>query len=177
VYLSNKIYLNNQILFVKHFAVVALLLLTCLSVQAQKGSNFLKLHASAELTTGLFNEGYNTGWGVYATDYFGIAGKTSISLSTGFAAWNAKDADLKIGMSLTKLGLRQFLAGGLYFQADAGIAVGLKDWSGSTKFAYSAGAGYLIRLKHRGGIDISAKVNRAFIRTWIGVGAGYEFKL
>jgi len=161
----------------KYSLLVFVLLSVTTSSHGQKNGNFLKLHASAEFTTGLFNEGYNTGWGIYATDYFGLGDKTAISLSTGIASWNAKNAELKAGMSLSRVGLRQFLASGFYLQADAGIAVGLKDWSGSTKFAFSGGAGYLFRINGKGGVDISAKVSRSFDRTWIGLGAGYEFKL
>jgi hypothetical protein len=161
----------------KVFFLTTIFGLFILNSFSQQGSNYLKVYASAEFTTGLFDEGYNTGWGIYATDFYGMGEKTSLSLSTGIASWNAKNADITAGMWLTRFGLRQFLVKGFYLNADGGIAVGIKDWSGSSQFAYGGGIGYLLRSKRGGGIDISARVNRSFERTWIGLGAGYEFKL
>jgi len=145
------------------------------NVQAQKGNNHLKLNGGAELNTGLFSEGYNTGWGVYATDYFGINEQTSLLLSTGVASWKVKDGSFKVGMSLTRFGVRQFVSNGFYLQGDAGISVGLETWSGLKRFAFGGGPGYLFKSKKGGGVDISARVNRSFHRTWIGLAAGYEF--
>jgi len=144
---------------------------------AQRRENFLKVISSVELPVGFFQNGYKTGWGIYATDYLGIADKTAIALSSGIASWNAKNASIKAGMSISKLGIRQFISSGFYLQTDAGIAVGIKDWTGSSKFTFDGIAGYLVRTKGGGGVDFSAKVNRAFARTWVGLGVGYEFKL
>jgi hypothetical protein len=157
--------------------IVLCLTLIALNAFAQKNTNNLKINAGAEMPIGLFSKGYNAGWGVYATDYFGIADQTSISLSSGIASWKVKDGAFKIGMSLTRLGLRQFISNGLYLQGDAGVSVGLQSWSGSSKFVFGGGPGYLIKSKKGGGIDLSARVNRSFNRTWIGAAAGYEFKL
>ncbi len=148
-----------------------------LIIFAQKHTNTLKVHGGPELTTGLFADGYKTGWGVYATDYVGLGDKTSLSLSTGVAFWNAKNASIKAGMSLTRLGLRQFVSNGLYFQGDAGLGIGLSDWSNDKEFVFGGGTGYLFKTKKGGGFDLSLRANRGFSRTWIGLGLGYEFKL
>jgi hypothetical protein len=162
----------------KHFAFTFLVFFAALlSSDAQKNNNYLKIHGSAELTTGLFADGYNTGWGIYITDYYGVAENTNICLSTGIASWNASNAAVKAGLSLTRVGIQQFIAKGFYLQADAGIGIGIRDWSGTTRFTLGGGPGYLFKSKGGGGFDISARVNRGFNRTWIGLGAGYEFKL
>lgn len=144
----------------------------------QKGSNFLKLHASAELTTGLFADGYKTGWGVYATDYYGTTKDGSLAFSAGLAGWNeANGGTTKAGMFLVRVGYRQIIAAGLYAQGDGGIGIGSKNFSGTTRFVFGGGLGYLIKNKTGSGFDISARVNRGFSRIWIGLGAGYQFKL
>jgi hypothetical protein len=162
----------------KHFFLTALLFFCVIITNAQKGTNFLKIHGGAELTTGLFAEGYQTGWGVYVTDYYRVSDKTNISLSTGIASWKVKDdASFKIGMSLTRVGLQQYISNGFYLQGDAGVGVGLQKWSGTTKFVFGGGPGYLFKSKAGGGFDLSTRVNRGFNRTWIGLAAGYQFKL
>ena len=144
---------------------------------AQKGSNYLKIHAAAEFTTGLFADGYNTGWGVYATDYIEVAKGGSFLLSIGIAGWKASNDPSKAGMFLTRIGYRQFVSSGLYMQGEGGLGFGQNNFSGSTKFVLSGGFGYLFKGKRGNGFDICAKVNRGFIRTWIDLGAGYQLKL
>lgn len=162
----------------KYLFCLHVLTICFLNLNAQKNSNYIKIHAGAEITTGLFAEGYNSGWGVYITDYYGISDGGSIAFSTGVAVWKSSDAsEVKAGMSLTRLGFRQFVAEGFYLQADAGIGIGLQSFSGATRFAFGGGPGYLFKSKKGGGLDISTRINRGFNRTWIGVGAGYQFKL
>ncbi|MGZ5135798.1 MAG: hypothetical protein ACXWCG_11630 [Flavitalea sp.] len=161
----------------KYFVLVYLAVSVTLSVQAQTKSNHLKINGGAEITTRLFARGYNTGWGLYVTDYIGIANQQNLSLSTGVAFWNARNSSFKVGISLTRIGFRQFVSNGFYFIGDAGIGVGLKSWSGTTRFAFGGGTGYLFRNKKSAGLDLSVRANRTFNRTWIGLAAGYEFKL
>lgn len=144
---------------------------------AQKGSNYLKIHAAAELPTGLFAAGYNAGWGIYATDYIGITKNGSFLLSAGIAFWKASNDPSKAGMLLTKFGYREFVTSGFYVQVDAGLGFGQNNFSGSTKLVIGSGLGYLFKNEKGNGFDIFAKVNRGFIRTWIDLGAGYQFKL
>lgn len=144
----------------------------------QKGNNFLKLHASAELTTGLFADGYKTGWGVYATHYYGTSKDGSIAFSAGLASWDETNGGrTKAGMFLVRAGYRQILVEGLYVQGDGGFGVGSKNFSGTTRFVIGGCLGYLFKNKTGSGFDISARVNRGFNRTWLGLGAGYQFKL
>jgi hypothetical protein len=160
------------------FLLICICALYLQLANAQKNLNYLKIHAGAEFTTGLFADGYSTGWGIYFTDYYGVGNTTNILLSTGLASWNAKgESSIKAGASLTRLGIHQFISKGLYLQADGGIGVGFEDWSGTTRFSYGGGPGYLFKSKSGGGFDLSARVNRGFNRTWIGIGAGYQFKL
>ena len=140
--------------------------------------NYIKIHAGAEIPTTFFAEAYKTGWGIYATDYYQIGKGGSIVFSTGVAAWNViEESNGKTGMVLTRFGYRQFLVADIYFQGDAGFGVGLENFTGTTRFAYGFGPGYLFKNKRGGGIDINARFNRAFNRSWFGLGAGYQFKL
>jgi hypothetical protein len=155
-------------------------LILTISINAQKGINFLKIHGGAEIPVGFFNEGYKTGWGIFATDYYTVTpNKGSISISTGVTGWSAHDnPDFKSGLSITRVGYRGFITKGFYLQGDAGIAVYIGDWAPSpSKFTYSAGTGYLFANKNGTGFDISAKVNRIPLRTWVGLNIGYQFKL
>lgn len=161
----------------KLFLSSMILVVLISNIKAQKGDNFLKIHAGAELTTSLFADGYSTGWGIYATDYYGVSNDGNLVISTGVASWKVKDSPGKAGMFLTRIGYRQFLAEGFYLQADAGIGVGLENFSGATRFNFGGGLGYLFKNKKGSGFDISARANRGFGRTWIGLGAGYQFKL
>jgi hypothetical protein len=157
---------------------VAMLSILVCGAQAQKNTNTLKINGGAEITTGVFADGYNTGWGAYLTDYYSIGPQSSVLLSTGLASWSAKDyEDFKIGMFLTRVGLRHFIPRKFYLQTDLGIAVGLKEWKGTNRAALGIGPGYLFRTKNGSGIDLSARVNGSFNRTWFGLALGYEFKL
>lgn len=161
----------------KIITLVSILVFALSTINSQNGTNHLKIHAGAELTTGLFADGYNTGWGIYATDYFSLSKDGSIVLSTGIGSWNQKTGSGKAGMSLTRIGYRQFFAKGFYFQGDAGIGLGLENFRGSTRFTFGGGPGYLLKIKNGDGFDISARVNRGFNRTWIGLGVGYQFRI
>src|SRR5215217_3780211 len=94
---------------------------------SQKGSNHLKISAGAEVTTGIFKEGYKTGWGIYATDYLGLDNKSSILFSTGVAKWNGDNSDFTVGLFFLKTGLRLFAVDNLYFQGELGLAKGFEE--------------------------------------------------
>lgn len=144
---------------------------------AQKNKNYLKISTGAEITTGIFQEGFNTGFGIYLTDYFSVIEGGSILLSTGIASWKGNNHSGKAGLVLTRLGYRQFLGAGLYIQGDGGLGIGLENFSGRTRFSFGGGPGYLFKSKNGGGFDIATRVNRYGYRTWFGVAAGYQFKL
>lgn len=144
---------------------------------AQRGENYIKLTSNAELTSGLFAEGYKSGWGIYASHYYGISKEGSFVISSGVAFWNESNGTGKAGMSLIRAGFRQFVYQGLYFQADAGIGLGLNNFSETTRFCFGGGTGYLFKNTKGNGVDISVRINRGFNRTWIGIGAGYQFGL
>lgn len=144
---------------------------------SQKGKNYFKINTGAELTSGLFAEGYKSGWGIYASHYYSISKEGSFVISSGVAFWNESNGTGKAGMSLTRAGFRQFVYQGLYFQADAGIGLGLNNFSETTRFCFGGGTGYLFKNTKGNGVDISVRINRGFNRTWIGIGAGYQFGL
>lgn len=144
---------------------------------SQKNKNYFKINTGAELTSGLFAEGYKSGWGIYASHYYNIGKEGNFVISSGIAFWNESNGTSKAGMSLTRVGLRQFVYQGFYFQADAGIGLGLKNFSETTRFCFGGGAGYLFKNAKGNGVDISVRINRGFNRTWIGIGAGYQFRL
>ena len=123
-----------------------------------KSKCYLKVHAGAEIPTGLFGEEFATGWGIYVTDYFEMGKGGSVLISTGIAAWHIKEeSNFKAGLALTRIGLRQFITGGVYLQGDLGFGVGLENFSGNTRFAYGFGPGYLFKNKSGGGLDINAR--------------------
>ena len=148
-------------------------------INAQKGSNSIKIHAAAEIPVGFFATGYNAGWGLHVTDYIRTGNKGGdLLLSAGFASWKDKlGANIKAGLVLIRGGYRQFVSSGFYFQLEAGVAILVQDWGQGSRFSYGGGAGYLIKSKKgKGGIDISAKFNRITYRSWIGLGLGYQFE-
>jgi len=162
----------------RHLISTFIILLGLLSqVKGQKKINFLKVQVGAESPIGFFNEGYKTGWGIHVTDYYGVADKGNILLTTGVTGWKAKGADLNSGLSITKLGYQQFVAKGLYLQADAGLGIYIGDWGGSSDFTFGGGIGYLFNTNNKGGFDISTKYNRISDRSWISLSIGYQFKL
>ncbi|OSZ80716.1 hypothetical protein CAP36_05550 [Chitinophagaceae bacterium IBVUCB2] len=144
---------------------------------AQKSKNHLKISGGAEITTGIFKQGFNTGFGIYISDYYSVIEGGSILLSTGIASWKGNNHSGKAGLVLTRLGFRQFVGAGFYLQGDGGFGIGLENFSGRTRFSYGGGPGYLFASKNGSGFDISARVNRYGYRTWFGVAAGYQFKL
>jgi hypothetical protein len=162
---------------IKIFQILIVFLFFISTINAQKGDNFLKLSGGVELTTGHFADGYSTGWGIYATDYYNISKDASLLLSTGITSFKVKNGTGKAGMSLSRFGIRQFVSNGFYFQGDAGIGIGLNNFDGPARFTFGFGPGYLFKSKRGSGFDLSARLNRGFSRTWIGLGAGYQFKL
>ncbi len=161
----------------KNILFLLLSLFVSIFINAQKGSNYLKLNAGAELTIKSFADGYKSGWGIYATDYYNITDDLSILFSTGVTSFESKRGAGKAGMSLTRAGFRQFFSKGFYFQGDAGIGIGLKNFNGPTRFAFGFGPGYFFKSKNGNGFDISTRYNGGFNRTWIGLAVGYQFKL
>ena len=144
----------------------------------QKGTNTLKINTGAEIPSGVFGDNFNTGWGAYGSAYHSIGPQTSVLLSTGLASWSAKDyEDFKVGIFLTRIGIRHFIPRKFYLQMDGGIGVGLKEWNGTNRPAFGIGPGYLFQTKKGNGVDLSARFNRSFDRSWFGLALGYEFKL
>jgi hypothetical protein len=156
------------------FAASLFFSLKCFS---QNKANFLKLHGGAEIPIGIFKEGYKTGWGLYATDYYGVSKEGSILISAGITGWKVQQAANNSGLFLTRLGYRHFIVHGLYVQGDGGLAVYTGYWGGPSRFTYGGGIGYLIKSKSGGGFDISARINKASYRSWLGFNIGYQFKL
>ena len=144
---------------------------------AQKNMNFIKIHGGVEMPLGIFKEGYKTGWGIYATDYYDVNKDGSVLLSAGITGWKVQDANNNSGLFLTRVGYRHFVVEGLYAQGDAGLAVYTGYWKGPSRFTYGGGFGYLIKNKSGNGFDISARINKASYRPWIGFNIGYQFKL
>lgn len=161
----------------KHLFLVCFLSIILIKSHAQR-QNSLKIHGGAEFTSGFFADGYEAGWGIYVTDYIEVNKGGNIVLSTGGAFWNSKGEPVsKAGIWLTRFGYRQFVISGLYLQSDAGLGIGLKNFTGSTRFVFGVGPGYLIKNKTGGGFDINVRYNRGFNRTWFGLGVGYQFNL
>lgn len=142
------------------------------NIHAQKGSDIFKISGGAEIPVGFFASGFETGWGIYVTDYYGINDNGSILLSTGLAYWKDK------GLSLTRAGYRRILApSGFYLQAEAGIAVYLQNFGEGTTFSIGGGPGYLVKTGPSSAIDIYGRINHINNRNFISLGAGYQFKL
>jgi hypothetical protein len=167
----------------KSFFILAISFFLLFEANAQRGNNSLKIHAAAELPVGDFGSAFKAGAGVHVTDYITINRKngnnSDFLLITGFVNWKDKlEANIKAGLLLLRGGLRQFVASGLYFQGELGLAFFLHDWGRGSRFSYGVGTGYLINTKSgKGGIDISVKFNRMNYRSWVGLGLGYQFKL
>jgi hypothetical protein len=145
----------------------------------QKHPNYLKIHAGTEIPVGFFDEGYKTGWGIHATDYFQVSKGGSIVLTTGFASWKAKIGQgIQANLLNVRFGYRFFAAGGLYFQVEpVGVGFYLDEHNSGAKYVYSAGMGYLFSNKSKSGFDISSKFNRVGDRSWVSINLGYQFKL
>ena len=168
---------------IKSFLPLLFSFLLLFEANAQKGTNSLKIHVAGELPLGDFADAFKAGPGVHITDYITMASEhgnnTDFLLSAGYVTWHDKlEADITAGVLLLRGGLRQFVASGLYFQGDLGVAFLVQDWGKGSRFSYGIGTGYLIKAKSgKGGVDISVKLNRLSYRTWIGLGLGYQFKL
>ncbi len=154
-----------------------LLFLIPFIANGQKGNSFIEIHGSAETTTGFFAEGYKTGYGIYAIGYGEINKSGNISVSIGVASWNVKNGTGSAGMILPRIGYRQFVVEGLYLLGDIGVSIGIKNFKNSTRFVIGGGLGYMFKNKSGSGFNLSTRINRGFNRTWIGLGAGYQFKL
>ncbi len=159
-----------------YFSLILFCLVQSFAI-AQENKNHLKISGGPEITTGIFKEGFNTGFGIYLTDYYSVIEGGSILLSAGIASWKGNNHSGEAGLVLTRLGYRQFVGAGFYIQGDGGFGIGLENFSGRTRFTYGGGPGYLLKNKNGGGFDIAARVNRYGYRTWFGVAAGYQFKL
>lgn len=155
---------------------MTLVIVSCGSLYAQKKQNHLKIHGGVDMPVGYFGDNYNTGWGIFVTDYYGVSEKGSIFFSAGLSRWKAKNADITGGLSQLKFGYRHFMVSGLYLQADGGLAKYVGNWGDGSRFAYSGGLGYLIRIKGNSGVDLGIKISRVPTRTWVGYGIGYQFK-
>jgi hypothetical protein len=161
-------------------ALIIAALFLC-SISIAQNSNYLKIHAGAEFPVGAFSEGYKTGWGIHATDYFEISKGGSISASAGFTSWKAKSGIVNAAdLLIVRFGYRAFVSEGFYLQAEpAGIAFHVDKYNNGASYAFGGGIGYLFSSKGKTGtgFDISSKFNRAASRSWISVNLGYQFKL
>lgn len=161
----------------KKIFLIILFIVTGLTLSAQEKNGRIKIQLGPEFTVGLFADGYSTGLGFHITYYHEVAKGGSIAGSTGYASWNIKEGvgTGSAGMVLGRFGYRQFVTEGLYVQADAGIGLGEKNFTGRTRFVMDGGLGYLFATKKKARLDISGRVNRGFNRTWIGLGLGVQF--
>lgn len=159
--------------------ILSLCLFTTIKIFSQKNSNFLKLHAGAEIPVGFFGEGYTTSFGIHATDYLETGAKGSILFTAGYMSLKDKIGQgIKSDLFLMKIGYRIFATEAFYFQVDAaGIGLYLDSYNQGTRFTYAGGIGYLIANKNEGGVDLSGKFNRIAGRSWISLHVGYQFKL
>jgi hypothetical protein len=161
----------------KKIITAVLVMLIFIPAFSQKKQNALKIAGNAALPIGTFGENFNAGWGIHLTYYYSVNEGGSVLASAGLDRWHAKNSDITGGLSQYKIGYRQFVSKGFYLNGDLGIANYLGIWGNGSKFTYSGGTGYLIKTKGNGGVDIHARISAVPTRSWISLGAGYQFGL
>jgi hypothetical protein len=149
---------------------------------AQKGANELKLDALANFPIGHFGDGFKTGFGIGATDYIPTSKTGSFLIHVSYNSFKTKSGNITYTGSIVPI-----LAGyrykkeplGFYFQGAIGGAIYGNVFGSGVKFAFSPGAGYLIKAGNKGAVDLCLNFNSASYggvsNNWIALGLGYYF--
>ena len=152
--------------------LVAIILFFAFTIaNAQEKKHVIKAHAAVELPIGHFADNYNTGWGLFVTDYYSVTKGGNLVFSLGYSHWKNPDYSTGDGLWQIRTGFQVFPAKAFYLQPDFGLAI----TRGGAGFQYGFGPGYLFKLKEKGSIDVSLHINRLASNTWLSFGAGYQF--
>ena len=161
----------------KTVCATIIIILISLITYSQKKQNALKLAGNVALPIGSFGDNYHVGLGGNLTYYYSVNESAHVLFSVSVDRWEAKNSTISGKLSQYRIGYRQFVSKGFYLNGEFGMANYLGVWGSGSKFTYSAGTGYLIRTKGNSGVDIHARISGVPTRSWISLGAGYQFGL